>query len=187
MDEITDSISRPLPNGMPTCRNALIIKYMNSRGIPCCGVAALDIQGLVKKCFGLNIDMIISYRTDPAKPFGHFSVVTGYDEEFIYVNDPSKNSADGSNLPIRFAELKEMMTVHPDGREVVMDGTVILLADPKADANTGIRAFNINGEPSDTLIFTDIENDIGALIVLTQDDGIWVRKRQPNQPPPPAV
>lgn len=180
MTEITDHISRTLDNGNKSCRTSLMIKYAESKGFLCCSVSVRNVRETIARCFENNIDVIVSYHPSQDTPWGHFSVVTGYDEDAVYVNDPAKDASEGANRKIAFAELEKLMAPGPDRREINRKNTVIMLADKKTDPEL-VELPSIVKISSPVYVFSCIFDEVLAYVDPNPEDGAWVQVSRVNE------
>ena len=181
MAEITDHISRTLDNGSKSCRTSLMIKYAESKGLLCCAVSVSDIRETIARCLENNIDIIVSYHPSLDNPWGHFSVVTGYDEDSVYVNDPAKDSSEGANRRILFTELDKLMAPGRDLSEINQKNTVILLADKKMNPER-IELPSIVGNATPVYVFSCVFDEVLAYVDPNPPNGVWLRisRREEN-------
>lgn len=180
LSEITQAISRIMPNGIPSCRNNLIAKYINDRGVPCCIVALNDICiALPKILQNDGIDVIIAYRPNVHSPEAHFSVVTGIDDKSVFVNDPQIDPPDGQNRPIPIVELQKQMAPLEgnNANEIVRANTVILLSNPEKEIEMSAHLDNVR-------VFDCILPMVTSVLIPDDADGHW---RDVIQPPPPPL
>lgn len=168
MAEITESISVKMPDGFPSCRNNFILKYARSRKIPCCIVSVKDITTAIPTLLQAGIDVIISYRPNIDSPEGHFSVVTGCNDNQVFVNDPQKGLPDGKNYPIPYEYLQKAMKPLEGSsiKEIVRENTLVLLANPN-------KKPSILTLPGDIYVFDCVAPMLTGTIIPDEHDGHW--------------
>lgn len=143
IQEITEQISENLPNGLPSCRNNLIIRYALKRGINCSVVSAKDPRVLIPYCLENDINMFVSYHVEPNQPFGHFSLVTNADAETVFVNDPLRDAPEGINYPMAYDDLLPRMKCLGTDDEITHDNVFVLLS--RKGSNVPVCIINANG------------------------------------------
>lgn len=117
--------------------------------------------------------MFLSYHYQESRSDGHASLITGFDGQYVYVNDPSKDPPDGINSKIPVNSLPVLMKSN-DSIEIVRDNTFLLFA-PKlsnlpliridADGRAGKHSF---------FVFADILPEIEAFVDPYIDDWFQV-------------
>jgi len=126
--EITKDVAEVLPNGVPSCRNYLLIRSALAKGFSCIGVSAKNVRVFIPRCIDEGIELIISYHPLPKPDLsGHMVLVTNADSEYVYVNDPEKSAEEGVNVPLPFDFLEENMKSRLGSSEIVRDNTILLL------------------------------------------------------------
>lgn len=171
LKDVTSEISVQLTSGLPSCRNNRMIQFIQRKGIDCCGVSAKNIREIIPFCLNIGLDIIISYRPALNSPRGHFSVVTGFDNDRIFVNDPERDSPEGMNFPILYDDLELMAKADLRGNEIVRDNTMLLLASKTLKMPRTENSSSVNG--MSCYVFTQVQNKISAFIDPYPDDGVW--------------
>lgn len=167
MAEITESISVKMPDGFPSCRNNLILKYARSRKIPCCIVSVKDITTAIPALLQADIDVIISYRPNIDAPWGHFSVVTGYNNDQVFVNEPQKGLPNGKDFPFTYEYLqKAMQPLEGATKEIVRGNTLVLLSNPNKDPAMSILFGAIS-------VFDCVVPMLTGVFIEDEGDGYW--------------
>ena len=170
LQEITDKISVVQENGAPSCRNYLIVQYVESRDFTCCVVSAKNAASFIPFCLSHGIELILSYYPDENSWGGHFVLVTGCDEDHVYVNDPEISPPEGVNLKISLASLAAKMKSRPNG-EITRDNVFVLISPKTADRK--LTCINVNTCPPHSFwIFPEILPEINSILDPYKD--IWV-------------
>lgn len=171
--DITNQISVILSDDFPSCRNNLMIQFASRHKLVACGVSVKSIRTSVMLCVANGIDILLSYHPSANDPAGHFSVLTGFDKENVYVNDPMLKADEGKDLAIPIKELEELMKPGLDLSEIVMPNTLLLFA----PAKSAIPCVNLppvdDGSPA-VPVFSCIIDQVQAYIDPTPEDGRWV-------------
>lgn len=174
LKDITKEISVTSPNGYLTCRNSLIIRFAERNSIACCVVSAKDPISFIPFCLEHNIEIVMSYHPTENSPEGHDSLVTGCDNEFVFVNDPSMDSQNGTNLPIPLNKLPILMKANDFG-EIVRDNTFLLFS--KLPTNLPLIKFSIEESTTkhSVYVFQEIVNQVTAFVDPYIDNWIPLR------------
>lgn len=141
--DITTEITENLSDGMTSCRNYLIVQYALKRGLNCSIVSCKDIKTFIPFCLEMGIEMFVSYHLEKDKPYGHFSLVTNFQDNKVFLNNPYPGRESGENECISVNELEERMRCLGDGDEITCSNVVSLFSQPSQ--NLDIKYCNSNG------------------------------------------
>lgn len=111
-------------NHVENCRIPLMLRHAAKQNFIALGVSVDDPLSLIHTCLSNNIDVIPLYTAKNGCP--HFSVITGFDETCLYLNDPDQPATMGKNRRIgNQAFLRSF--IPPEGSDIGRYSPFILL------------------------------------------------------------